>query len=209
MKSLLLFFCFSFFLILSATAQDINSSDQRPIPVFLEKRGYVFPDSSKGIDTTANKKWPDTLYYNTPYKSKSFGSITIPFFFSTIEIAKGNIIVNPTVNLGLGYTWFSGDFIFNENDKITVDPKVFYGLFANTGLENGLNLKNGGLFVAGFVGVSSFNLSFGYDIINKSPSIGVGGRIDFYSVSQKFLHILGKVHEVRKHKHIAPQITGE
>lgn len=209
MKSLLLFFCFSFFLILSVRAQDINSSDKRPIPVFLEKRGYVFPDSTKGKDTTGNKQWPDTLYYNTPYKAKSFGSVTIPFFFSSIELAKGNIIVNPTANLGLGYTWFSGDFIFNENDKITVDPKVFYGLFANTGIQNGLNLKNGGLFVAGFVGVSSFNLSFGYDIINKSPSIGVGGRIDFYSISQKYLHVLGKVHEERKHKSIAPRITGE
>ena len=29
------------------------------------------------------------------------------------------------MGVGLGYTWFWGDFIFNENDKITVDPKVF------------------------------------------------------------------------------------
>jgi hypothetical protein len=203
MKSLLLFLIFYVFLISTLAAQD------RPIPQFLEKRGYVFPDSNRGKDTTSNKKWPDTLYYNTPYKSKVFGSITIPFFFSSIEVYRGKIIVNPTVNLGLGYTWFSGDFIFNENDKITIDPKIFYGLFANTGVENGLNLKSGGLFAAGFVGVSSFTLMFGYDIINKSPSIGVGGRIDFYSISQNFLHVIGKVHEVRKHKSIAPQITGE
>ena len=112
------------------------------------------------------------------------GSVTIPFFFSNIEITKGSFLVSPTVNLGLGYTWFWGDFIFNENDKITVDPKVFFGVMANTGLENGLDLRRGGLFTGGFIGVSSFTLIFGWDIINQSPSLGVGGRIDFYSISR-------------------------
>lgn len=111
--------------------------------------------------------------------------------------------------MGLGYTWFWGDFIFNENDKITVDPKVFFGVVANTGLESGLNFKEGGLYASGFIGISSFTLIFGYDIINKSPSLGVGGRIDLYSISQKFLHVLGRVHEVRRHKKIAIPITRE
>jgi len=183
---------------------------ESPISQFLTKRGYTFPGSqNKNNLQDSLKKWPDTLYYNTEYEGVLLGSITIPFFFSSIEIVSAKITVSPTVNLGLGYTWFWGDFIFNENDKITVDPKVYFGLFANTGLENGLGLKSGGLITAGFVGVSSFTLIFGYDIINKSPSLGVGGRIDFYTVSQKFLHVIGKVHQVRKHKKINPPITFE
>jgi hypothetical protein len=201
-----------FFLIAySASAQDIFSEDPRPIPNFLIKRGYRFPDSAKEkeIDFTRTQQWPDTLYYNTPYKSKLLGSFTIPFYFSNIEIADNKITVTPAVNLGVGYTWFWGDFIFNENDKITIEPTVSFGVLANTGLQSGLNLKEGGLFLGGFVGVSAFTLIFGYDAINKSPSLGIGGRIDFYTISQNFLHILGKVHEVRKHKSIAPKITGE
>jgi len=113
------------------------------------------------------------------------------------------------VGVGLGYTWFWGDFIFNEDDKITVDPKVFFGLAASTGLSDGLNLKSGGLWASGFIGISTINLVFGYDIINHSPALGIGARIDFFTLSQKFLHVLGKVHSVRKHKSIAEPITGE
>jgi len=204
-----LLFAVSLFLFVPSFV-DGQDDTSRPIVQFLLKRGYVFPDSiGKRHSTDTSHKWPDTLYYNTEYKAKRMGSITIPYFFSSIEIAHGNITVSPAVNLGLGYTWFGGDFIFDENDKIIVDPKLFYGVFANTGLENGLSLKRGGLYAAGFVGVSSFTLIFGYDIINKSPSIGVGGRIDFYSISQNFLHVLGKVHSVRKHKRIDPPITRE
>ena len=194
-----------------ASSAIIGQNDQGPITKFLLKKGYQFPDSSKGyINPAKAKKWPDTLYYNTAYKSDLMGSITIPISFSSIEIAKGNYEVSPTVSLGLGYTWFWGDFIFNENDKITVDPKVFFGLIANAGLENNFTFnKLAGLFTGGFVGVGSFTLFFGYDIINQSPSLGVGGRIDFYSISQKFLHILGRVREVRKHKKIALPVTRE
>jgi hypothetical protein len=200
---------FSFFLF-SGISLAMGQETESPITQFLTKRGYTFPGSVKKNNLPDSlKQWPDTLYYNTQYKGTVMGSITIPFYFSGIEIAGGKITVSPTVNLGLGYTWFWGDFIFNENDKITIDPKVFYGLFVNTGVENGLNLKSGGLIAAGFVGVSSFTLIFGYDIINKSPSLGVGGRIDFYTVSQKFLHVIGKVHPVIKHKKINPPITFE
>jgi hypothetical protein len=183
---------------------------RNPISKFLTKRGYTFPDSTnKNTKADLKNQWPDTLYYNTLYKSRLMGSITIPFFFSNVEIEGGRITVTPAVNLGLGYTWFWGDFIFNESDKITIDPEIYFGLFANTGVENGLGLKSGGLIAAGFVGVSAFTLIFGYDIINKSPSIGIGGRIDFYTISQNFLHVFGKIHEIRKHKSIARPITGE
>jgi len=210
MKSVLLFLWFSLFFISVCNGQDLFTLDQRPIPHFLTKRGYVFPDSVKGSQPSSNRQWPDSLYYNTVYKSKLMGSLTVPISFSNIELNHGNYVVSPTISLGLGYTWFFGDFIFNENDKITVDPTFYFGLIANAGLENNFSFnKLAGFFTGGFIGVGAFTLFAGYDIINKSPSLGVGGRIDFYTVSQNLLHIIGKVHEVRKHKSIAPRITGE
>ncbi|HTB30607.1 MAG TPA: hypothetical protein VK808_01190 [Bacteroidia bacterium] len=210
MKLLLVVFSFCFFIYSSVAGQDLFTPDKRPIPTFLIKRGYEFPDSVKRNHFAANHQWPDTLYYNTAYKSKLLGSLTIPISFSNIELSHGNYLVSPTISLGIGYTWFFGDFIFNENDKITVDPTFYFGLIANAGLENNFSFnKLAGFFTGGFIGVGAFTLFGGYDVINKSPSLGVGGRIDFYTVSQKFLHVIGKVHEVRKHKSIAPKITGE
>jgi hypothetical protein len=209
MKTRLFIFAVFLFSFSALAGQDIS-----PITKFLLKKGYTFPDSTKNTrKSPKTNQWPDTLYYNTVYKSKLLGSITVPFISSGVEIKggilKGKDSVTTTLSIGLGYTWFWGDFIFNENDKITVDPKVFFGLAATTGLSNGLNLEKGGLYVTGFIGVSSFSILFGYDIINKSPTLGLGGRIDLYSISQKYLHILGKVHAVRKHKKIAFPITAE
>jgi hypothetical protein len=209
--SILFFVCFVFSTLIG---QDIFEEDKRPIPNFLIKRGYVFPDSTKEVNLSGNRQWPDTLYYNTPYKSKLLGTLTIPISFSNIEFhgvkTKDSLAVSPTISIGIGYTWFLGDFIFDENDKITVDPTFCFGLIANAGLENNFSLnKLAGFFIGGFIGVGAFNLFGGYDLISKSPSLGVGGRIDFYTISQKFLHVIGKVHEARKHKSIAPRITGE
>ena len=206
MKHLLLIFSMVTFSILITKGQDsIN-----PITQFLLKRGYKFPGSAKRKTIPDSlKQWPDTLFYNTTYHSKLLGSVTIPFYFSSVEIHDGAIQLSPTVNIGIGYTWFTGDFIFNEDDKITVNPKFYFGLMANTGIQNGLNLKQGGLFTGGFIGFSAFTLIFGYDIINRSPAIGAGGRIDFYTLSQKFLHVIGKVKEERKHRAIALPIAEE
>src|ERR1700722_3231636 len=204
MKRLLLFF--SAIMLSSFIAKGQDSLN--PITQFLIERGYKFPGSVNGNTIPDSlKKWPDTLYYNTTYQSNLLGSVTAPFYFSNVEIHDGKIQLSPTINIGIGYTWFWGDFIFNENDKISVFPKAFFGLMASTGLENGLNLKQGGLFTGGFIGISTFSLILGYDIINNSPSIGAGGKVDFYTISQKFLHILGKVVEVRKHRKIALPIT--
>jgi hypothetical protein len=204
MKNILLIFATVIFTISTTKGQD----SLNPITQFLLKKGYTFPGSVKKNNIPDSlRQWPDTLYYNTTYKSTLLGSITIPFYFSNVELRDGKIQLSPAVNIGVGYTWFWGDFIFNEDDKITVDPKVFFGLVVNTGLQNGLNLKQGGLFTGAFIGISSFNLIFGYDIINGAPSIGAGGRVDLYSISQKFLHVIGKVKEVRKHRNIALPIT--
>jgi hypothetical protein len=207
MKSVFLLLAFSVFAISITSAQD----ERNPIAKFLTKRGYTFPDSTKRNDLSGKtNQWPDTLYYNTMYTAKLLGSFTIPITFSSIEITNGNAIVSPNVSLGLGYTWFHGDFIFDEDEKITIDPTFFFGVLADAGIENNFSLnKLAGFFAGGFIGVGSFTLFGGYDIINKYPLIGIGGRVDFFTISQKFLHIIGKVHEVRKHKSIAKQITGE
>src|ERR1700722_2104500 len=108
-----------------ASSLIIAQEEPSPITKFLIQKGYTFPESStKNNAQVGFKQWPDTLYYNTVYKSKLLGSLTIPFFFSNIEITKGSFSVANTVNIGLGYTWFWGSFIFNEDDKITIDPKV-------------------------------------------------------------------------------------
>lgn len=207
MKSSFTILCFSVFAISLATGQD----DRNPIAKFLTKRGYTFPDSTRKNNLSGKvSQWPDTLYYNTMYKAKLLGSFTIPITFSSIEITNGEAVVSPNVSLGLGYTWFYGDFIFNEDEKITVDPTFFFGVIADAGIENNFSLnKLAGFFTGGFIGFGAFTLFGGYDLINRYPLVGIGGRVDFFTISQNFLHIFGKVHEVRKHKSIAQPITGE
>jgi len=192
-----------------ATGQEIS-----PIVKFLVKRNYTFPDS-----VAKNKrclgKWPDTVYYNTVYKAKLLGSATIPISFSSIEFTNNSSSTNTAANsneplfgLGLGYTWFLGDFIFNENDKVTVDPTLFFGAVASGEFGSTEGIKQFASFVTGgFIGVGAFTLVGGYDFISHSLALGLGGRIDFFTISQNFLHVFGKVHEVRKHKKIAQPIT--
>ena len=207
LKVCLLFLLFNVLASSIATGQD----DRNPIAKFLAKRGYTFPDSIRKTGMPKNfPQWPDVLYYNTTYKAKLLGSFTIPITFSSIEITSGKAIVSPNLSLGIGYTWFYGDFIFNENEKISIDPTFFFGVLGDAGIENNFSLsKLAGFFTGGFIGVGSFTLFAGYDLINKYPLAGIGGRVDFFTISQNFLHVFGKVYEVRKHKSIALPITGE
>lgn len=190
-------------------AQNIEE-EKSPTVRFLLKRGYIFPDSIPVDPENKNKRWPDTLYYNTTYVSRLLGSPTVPISFSRIEYIDGKYEVSPTISIGLGYTWFTGQFIFNENDKVTVDPKLFFGLVGDVGLQNDFSFnKLAGIFAGGFIGFGNFSLFAGYDFITQSPSIGLGGRIDLYTVSQNFLRPIGKVRELRKHKKIATPIANE
>lgn len=189
----------------------IGQNTRSPNSKFLSKRGYIFPDSSK-TNTIASKvsQWPDTLYYNTRYKARLMGSLTIPITFSSIQISNGDAVISPNISLGLGYTWFLGDFIFNEDDKMTVEPTISFGVLGDAGIENDFSLNRlAGFFAGGFIGIGTFTLFVGYDIINRYPLAGIGARVDFYTISQNFLHVFGKVREVRKHKSIARPITGE
>ncbi len=202
--SILGFFAFQTYV---GYGQETNS----PIVNYLLKSGYVFPTSETELKTRdCLSQWPDTLYYNTKYKSRLMGSATVPISFSSLEFTSGNYIVSPTIGLGVGYTWFLGDFIFNDDDKMTIDPTFFFGVIGIAGLENNFSFNKLASFATGgFVGFGAFTLFGGYDIINKTPSVGLGGRIDFFTISQKYLRVFGKVHEVRRHKRFAQAITPE
>jgi hypothetical protein len=96
------------------------------------------------------------------------------------------------------------------NDKITIDPSFFFGLIGDIGLQNDFSLnKLASIFNGGFVGIGAFSLFAGYDYLSKSPSIGLGGRIDLFTLSQDFLYPIGKIREARKHKSVAVPIGNE
>ncbi len=207
MKAIFLFLFSAICITKISNAQEEKS----PTVKFLTKRGYTFTDSTNVINRTQSLlKWPDTLYYNTSYRATILGSPTIPISFSKIELVKGQYQVTPAVSIGYGYTWFTGKFIFDENDKIIIDPVFFFGLIADVGLQNNFSLnKLTSIFTGGFIGFGAFSLFAGYDYMSKSPSIGLGGRIDLFTVSQNRLKPFGKVREVRKHKKAALPISNE
>ena len=203
----LLFLMLSFFMISVA----IGQAEKSPTAKFLYKRGYTFPGDSKSTAKRTDK-WPDTLYYNTTYKTKLLGSPTIPITFSQVQfINSSQYGITPSISIGYGYTWFFGRFIFSENDKIIVDPTIFFGLVANIGLQNDFNLRKGptGYFAGGFIGTQAFSLFAGYEFKTHSPTIGLGTRIDVYTLSQKSLKPIGKVRVLRRHKTIATPISDE
>jgi hypothetical protein len=187
-----------------AIGQEVPKS---PTAKFLYKRGYTFPGAPR---SKRSDRWPDTLFYNTTYRAKMMGSPTIPITFSRAEFVDGKYQVTPTISVGYGYTWFFGHFIFSENDKIIVDPTFFFGLVADIGLQDNFNLfKPAGLFAGGFIGVQALSLFAGYDFVTKSPTIGLGTRIDLYTLRQKSLRPIGKISVVRRHKRLATPIDDE
>lgn len=204
--------CCSFFLSILFSFQCIAQEIKSPTVKFLTRRGYGFQDKTTNKKTIADSlsKWPETLYYNTIYKSKLLGSPTIPISFSRIEYVNGAYQVSPTISIGYGYAWFLGDFTFREDDKISVDPTFFFGLIGDIGLQNDFDLTNpAAIFAGGFFGFKAYSLFLGYDFVTRSPSIGLGGRIDMYTISQNHLNPYGKVRELRKHKRSAIPIGNE
>lgn len=206
MKQKIFFLFAAVFFFTTSKAQEVKS----PTALYLYKWAYVFPDTTRAAVMDSSDKWPDTLYFNTVYQPKLLGSPTIPVSFSRIELVDGKYQVSPTISLGYGYTWFTGNFIFNETDKITVDPRLFFGAVADISLQNNLQFnKLAGFFTGAFIGFASFSLFMGYDFVTLSPSISIGGRIDVYTFHQLSLNPLGKVREERRHKTGALRIRDE
>jgi hypothetical protein len=187
-----------------------QTEEKSPIVQYLYKRGYNFPVPGKETVPDSLKQWPDSVYYNTAYHATLLGTPIIPLSFTRIVYVNGKYQVSPSISIGYGYSWFVGDFIFNENDKISVDPKIFFGPMADVGLQNDFSFNRlTGVFIGGFVGISAFSLFFGYDFVSNAATVGIGGRIDLYTIHQNSLKPFGKVREVRKHKAIAPLIVDE
>jgi len=92
-----------------------------------------------------------------------------------------------------------------------VEPSIFFGLIADIGLQSDFNLRRGpaGYFAGGFIGTQAFSLFAGYEFKTNSPTIGLGSRIDLYTLSQKSLRPIGKVRVLRRHKTIATPIADE
>ena len=193
-------------------AEIANAQEEKsPTVKYLYKKGYTFSDSIT-VNTRAKslQKWPDSLFYNTYYRATLLGSPTIPISFSQIVLNKGKFVVVPAISIGGGYTWFIGKFCFNENDKITIDPVFFFGLFADVGLQNDFSLnKFTSVFTGGFIGFGAFTFFGGYDYLSRSVSVGLGGRVDLFTIFQNCLKPFGKVREVRKHKKAAVPILNE
>lgn len=209
MKSNILLIISLIISIANIKAQDSLKSKSLTVQ-YLFKRGYQFPSPKTRNIPDSLKQWPDVLYYNTVYRAKRFGTPTIPFSFTKVEYKDGSIEVSPTISIGYGYAWFTGDFIFNENDKIIVDPKFFYGLIGNIGIQSNFSLKNlANFFLGGFIGMGAYSLFAGYDFVAQGPTIGIGTRIDLYTLKQDLLKPYGKIRELRKHKSFAFKILNE
>src|SRR5665213_123166 len=143
--------------LLIASTISKGQDDKSPTVQFLNKKGYFFEKNISLPDSI--KRWPDTLYYNTAYKAKFLGSPTIPISFERVERVNGVYQLIPSLNLGFGYAWFFGDFIFSENDKIIIDPGFSFGVMGNIGIQNNLNLsKPAGLFAGGFFGIQAITI---------------------------------------------------
>jgi hypothetical protein len=183
------------FAITSSNAQKEDS----PVYKFLKKRGYKF-DQNSAKDSTL--KWPNTLYYNTVYKATLLGSPTVPISFSRFNYNGGNYSLTSAISLGYGYTWFLGNFTFNENDEITIAPSFFFGADADVNVQNDfLNGKPAGSFATNiFFGFQAFALFAGYDYLSHTPSVGIVARIDVYTIFTNSLKPFGKVKELRGHK---------
>jgi hypothetical protein len=174
--------------------------DKTPLFKFLHKRGYRFLNTnpSKSCD-----KWCDTLFYNTIYRATLLGSPTIPFSFSSVAFdKKGNYSLNSAIKLGYGYTWFFGDFTFNESDQITIRQAFAFGLEGDFDLQNSfLSGKGTTSFVAGgFIGLQTFSLFLGYDLIQKTSVFGLVTRMDLYTIFPSMLKPFGKVRELSGHR---------
>ena len=137
-------FLFLFLVSILLLADAIRAQvEKSPTAQYLYKWGYIFPDSTAANDQPDSlDKWPDTLYFSTVYQPKLLGSPTIPISFSRIELSSDTFQVTPVISLGYGYTWFTGNFVFSEIDKIMVDPKFYFGAAADFAIQNNLNNVN-------------------------------------------------------------------
>lgn len=107
---------------------------------------------------------------------------TIPITFGRVEKGSdGQYQVGSAIDLGYGYMWFSGAGTYGADGTMLVEPAFFGGFALNTGVRNSSPGVGGSASVTGFIGLSKVALSVGYDVVGKSPIIGIATKIDVLS----------------------------
>lgn len=105
----------------------------------------------------------------------------------------GNTRIVPTLSMGIGYFWISATSVIDEkSESIRIDPTSAIGMTTSFGLVNRIDGTAGiepSFTLAGVIGFRSMAMSFGYDLLTKSPVLGVGFRIDVFGLSRNSYRI--------------------
>jgi hypothetical protein len=204
---MILIFSIWLFPILPLLAQDTNSQEnQTASEKFLSRYYSISTDTTRelkyfsAIKSANDPKWPSTMYYNTEYTAGLFGTPTIPITFNRLQIKDGKAQLGTSISMGVGYTWFFGDFTFLEDGSIKVDHQFLLGIagdFSIQGSPNEAEIKTGAT-LGGFLGFKQISLFAGYDFVNKSYPVGIGARLDFFSLSSDKFYPYGTIRPVRE-----------
>lgn len=114
---------------------------------------------------------------------------SLPVSFSRLEQNDaGDWRVGANVAIGASYVFMLGKGTGLEDGSVRVDPAFFIGLTGNFGVaqdpdEDGAISES--FMLGGVLGFSGLSVIAGRDILAKTPILGVGGRIDLLTLTDK------------------------
>ncbi|NPV01493.1 MAG: hypothetical protein HPY53_08945 [Brevinematales bacterium] len=195
-----IFFIFLFNIVFYSVCftQEANSKKSE-IQEFFEHENPEYNKThieSLTIGTNAQEtKWPKVLYYNTPYCGGLLGTPTIPISFSRLVYSPDTkeLYLEPSFSIGVGYTFFTGEFYFTEDNKININPYFLFGFSLDIGARNESAEKATVFSVTpgAFIGFSSFSLYVGCELMSRQWVLGIGFRLDFFSLDNSRFHVYG------------------
>jgi len=127
---------------------------------------------------------------------------TVPVSFSRVEKKDDDDYhLGATLNLGYGITWLRGTGVYEEPESknpnsldsvkaaiakgsLNVSTIWYWGIAANTGVRDGGQDVGGSLGLSIFAGLHDFGLTLGYDLLGKTPFVGLGGKIDVFQMKR-------------------------
>ncbi|HLP51398.1 MAG TPA: hypothetical protein VK154_10970 [Chitinophagales bacterium] len=127
---------------------------------------------------------PRTIVLLTPSFPVSFGRLE--------QDNAGNWRIGAQLTLGASYYLVVGKAFLNDNGTTQVEPYFSIGAHIDGGLSQNTETAGvvGNLNVGGSVGFYKYiNVLFAYDVLNKTPVFGLGGRVDLFS----FTHGSGSI----------------
>ncbi len=102
----------------------------------------------------------------------------------------GNSFIAPALSVGIGYAWISGVTIIDAtSESLRIEPQTSIGIATSFGAVNGVDGITVSITVSGVIGFNSLNMSLGYDLITETAVLGVGFRIDVFSLSRNSYRI--------------------